>query len=102
MRSKYAGQCGICQQPYEVGDEIWWEKGMASVCIGCHDAGHRNPPRAASGRTNDPAPPPLSGQPDLSDAILRELAGIRLLLEEIRDALARPNQPAEPPEPNPF
>jgi hypothetical protein len=37
IKAKYAGRCYSCGDQYEIGDEVWWSKGDAPLCVGCHE-----------------------------------------------------------------
>lgn len=42
IKSKYAGRCYVCGDPYEIGDAIWWQKGDAPTCAACHETQTEN------------------------------------------------------------
>ena len=37
INAKYAGRCYSCGEEYKIGDRVFWEKGDAPVCLGCHE-----------------------------------------------------------------
>lgn len=48
MKAKYAGKCGLCEEPISEGDAIYWLKGTKNVRHkGCHELKHKQEPESS-------------------------------------------------------
>lgn len=78
IKSKYAGRCYSCGDKYEIGDDIYWNKGDAPICVGCHEEDTAN---AAS-----PVKPVQQG---VTARFNPELPMLRKMVEKIDEFLTR-------------